>query len=209
MSGCCSQECSSTETVGSYRRILWIALIINGAMFAVEIIAGLLGKSLSLQADALDFFADAANYGISLMVLGLGVRWRAGAAMFKGVTMSAFGLWVLGLAIYRTTNQHVPTVEIMGVVGVMALLANVAVAWMLFHYRKGDSNMRSVWLCSRNDAIANIAVLIAAGGVWGTGTGWPDLAVGVLIAGLALSSGVQIIAQARKEIFPITESQPG
>ncbi len=200
MSGCCASPAGDKRVQGSYRRILWIALAINAVMFVVEIIAGLLANSLSLQADALDFLADAANYGISLMVLGLGVRWRAGTAMAKGVAMGAFGIGVLALALYRAFFEQMPDATVMGAVGFMALLANGMVAWMLFHYREGDSNMRSVWLCSRNDAIANIAVLIAASGVWATGTPWPDLAVGVLIAGLALSSGVQVIGQARREL---------
>ncbi|NQU58950.1 MAG: cation transporter [Rhodospirillales bacterium] len=196
MSACCGD---AVET-GSYRRILWAALIINGIMFGVEIVAGLLGNSLSLQADALDFFGDAINYALSLMVLGMNVRWRASTALVKGLAMGAFGFFILGMAIHRVLFAHTPDVAIMGVVGVLALLANVFVAWILFRYRKGDSNMRSVWLCSRNDAIANIAVLIAAGGVWVSDTGWPDLVVGVLIAGLALSSATQVIAQARNEL---------
>jgi cation diffusion facilitator family transporter len=200
MSACCAHDPLDTSIQGAYRRILWIALIINALMFIVEIIAGLLSHSLSLQADALDFFADAANYGISLVVLGMGVRWRAGTAMAKGLAMGAFGIWVLGLAIYRTFTEQIPDATIMGGVGFVALLANAAVAWMLFRYRSGDSNMRSVWLCSRNDAIANVAVIVAASGVWATGTAWPDLLVGVLIAGLALTSAFQIVRQARQEL---------
>lgn len=200
MSACCNQDTGETVAADSYRRILWVALVINGVMFVVEIVAGLLGNSLSLQADALDFFGDAANYGISLLVLGMGIRWRAGTALAKGIVMAAFGLWVLGLAVNRAIFVQTPDVAIMGGIGVLALLANVVVAWILFRYRKGDSNMRSVWLCSRNDAIANIAVLFAAAGVWASGTGWPDLAVGVLIAGLALSSAAQIFVQARREL---------
>ncbi len=200
MSSCCNHDGPGQAAPPSYRRVLWIALAINAGMFVVEIIAGLLGNSLSLQADAMDFFADAANYGISLMVLGMGVRWRAGTALAKGVAMGLIGIWVLTFAVYRAFFEQTPDVAIMGWVGFLALIANGAVAWMLFHYRSGDSNMRSVWLCSRNDAIANVAVLLAAAGVWVTGTGWPDLVVGVLIAGLALTSGLQIIVQARREL---------
>ncbi|HJN25952.1 MAG TPA: cation diffusion facilitator family transporter [Rhodospirillales bacterium] len=200
MSACCNHDVPVNEIPPSYRRVLWIALTVNAAMFVIEIIAGLLGNSLSLQADALDFFADAANYGISLMVLGMSVRWRAGTALAKGIAMGVFGLLVLAFAMYRAFFEQTPDVAIMGGVGFLALAANGGVAWMLFKYRAGDSNMRSVWLCSRNDAIANIAVLLAASGVWATGTGWPDLAVGVLIAGLALGSGLQVVIQARQEL---------
>ncbi|MHA1597288.1 MAG: cation transporter [Alphaproteobacteria bacterium] len=200
MGACCDHQPDSTPPV-AYKRVLWAALVINSGMFIIEIVAGLIGGSVSLQADALDFFADAANYGISLLVLSSGLRVRAQTAMAKGIVMGILGIWVLGLSVYHMAIGQVPGAVIMGGVGLLALTANVVTAWMLYHYRDGDSNMRSVWLCSRNDAIANIAVLVAAVGVWNTGTGWPDVAVGVIIAGLGLSAGAQIFRLARTEML--------
>ncbi|WP_119459972.1 cation diffusion facilitator family transporter [Rhodospirillaceae bacterium SYSU D60014] len=191
-----------------YRRVLWAALGINAAMFLVEIVAGLAAGSLSLQADALDFLGDAANYGISLFVLGMALSWRASAALLKGASMGLFGLWVLGNAVYQAFVPTVPEAEIMGVVGFAALVANIAVAAMLFAFRDGDSNRRSVWLCSRNDAIGNLAVLLAATGVFATGTGWPDLMVAGIMAGLALSASVQVVRQSLREIRPRAGAVP-
>jgi Co/Zn/Cd efflux system component len=154
-----------------YRRVLWVALAVNAGMFVVEIAAGLAAGSVSLQADAIDFLGDAGNYVVSLAVLGLALRWRARAALLKGATMGLFGLWVIGNAAFQAVRGTLPGAEVMGAVGLLALAANVGVAVMLFRHRGGDANRRSVWLCSRNDAIANIAVLLAALGVFGTGTG--------------------------------------
>lgn len=151
-----------------FRRVLWIALIANAAMFFVEITASQVGDSISLQADALDFFGDAANYAISLFVLGMALHLRARASLFKGATMAAFGLWVIGNAIYRALIGSTPEASVMGAVAILALAVNVAVAVLLYRYRTGDSNMRSIWLCSRNDAIGNIAVMFAAAGVFAT-----------------------------------------
>jgi Co/Zn/Cd efflux system component len=183
-----------------YRRILWAALIINASMFAIEIGAGLHAGSVSLLADAVDFFGDAANYGISLLVLGMALTWRARAAFFKGLTMGAFGLFVLGRAAWSAATGIVPEPVTMGAIGALALLANVSVAAMLYAWREGDANMRSVWLCSRNDAIGNLAVMAAALGVFGTGSGWPDLAVAVVMGMLALSAARAVIQQARAEL---------
>jgi len=183
-----------------YRRVLWAALGINLAMFLVEIAAGLAAGSISLQADALDFFGDSANYGISLFVLGMALRWRASAALLKGASMGVFGLWVLGAAVYHAAFGGIPEAEVMGAIGFTALAANVAVALMLFAFRDGDSNRRSVWLCSRNDAIGNLAVMAAATGVFATGTAWPDLAVAGVMAALALSAAVQVIRQSLGEM---------
>jgi len=155
---------------------------------------------VALQAAALDFLGDAATYAITLIVLGMSIRWRAGAAMIKGLTMGGFGIWVLGNTVYHMARGTLPDFAIMSGIGALALLANVISAGLLYRYRRGDSNMRSVWLCSRNDAIANIAVILVASGVWASKTGWPDLAVGVVIAGLALTSAVTVIRQARGEI---------
>lgn len=186
-------------TDARYRRVLWAALLINAAMFAVEIGAGLRAGSVSLLADAIDFLGDAANYGVSLWVLGLSVRHRAGAALLKGASMGLFGLGVLGRALWSLAQGEVPQAATMGAVGALALLANVAVAAMLYAWREGDASMRSVWLCSRNDAIGNLAVMAAALGVFGTGQAWPDLLVAAVMGGLALSGAASVIRQAWRE----------
>jgi Co/Zn/Cd efflux system component len=183
-----------------WRRILWIALILNAVMFGVEIVAGLAAESRALQADALDFLGDAANYAISLGVAGMALAWRARAAIAKAATMLAFGLWVLGSAIWGFFVGASPDAGTMGIIGTVALAVNLAVAAMLFRFRMGDANMRSVWVCSRNDAIGNVAVLGAALGVFGTGRAWPDLIVAAIMAGLALWGSIEVFAQARGEL---------
>lgn len=200
---CCDHDTPKVETVVNlprYRKILWIALIINAAMFMVEIGAGVQAGSLSLLADALDFAGDALNYAVSLAVLASALAWRARAAILKAVSMMGFGLYVLGAALWSVWYGGVPQAVTMGVVALLALLANVAVAMMLYAFREGDANMRSVWLCSRNDAIGNVAVFMAALGVFGTGSAWPDLAVASLMAALALHGGWTVIRQARGEL---------
>ena len=183
-----------------YRRVLWIALWVNAAMFGIEIAGGLRAGSVSLLADAVDFFGDAVNYGLALLVLGMALRWRARAALFKGLTMAAFGVFVLGRAAYGAAVGTVPEAATMGLIGALALLANVAVAVMLYAWRDGDANMRSVWLCTRNDAIGNVAVMAAALGVFGTGSAWPDLAVAAVMGLLALTAARSVIGQARGEL---------
>ena len=183
-----------------WRRVLWIALIANAAMFVVEMVAGVAADSRSLQADSLDFFGDAANYAISLGVAGMALVWRARAALLKAATMLAFGIWVLGYAIYGLIAGADPEPATMGMVGTLALATNVIVALMLFRFRDGDANMRSVWICSRNDAIGNIAVLGAAFGVFGTGQAWPDLLVASIMAALALWGSLEVFGQARQEL---------
>ena len=182
-----------------WRAILWIALVANAAMFVVEIIAGVTADSRALQADALDFFADAANYAISLGVAGMALASRAKAALLKAATMLAFGLWVVGSALYGLIGGSNPEPQAMGMIGALALFVNVIVAVMLFRYREGDANMRSAWICSRNDALGNIAVLGAALGVFGTGQAWPDLLVASVMAALALWGASEIFRQARHE----------
>jgi Co/Zn/Cd efflux system component len=182
-----------------YRKILWIALVVNAAMFLVEIVAGVQSGSLSLLADAVDFAGDAMNYAVSLAVLASALAWRARAAMLKALSMMGFGLYVLGAALWSVWNGGVPQATTMGSIALVALVANVAVAWMLYAFREGDANMRSVWLCSRNDAIGNLAVFIAALGVFGTGSAWPDLAVASLMAALALHGGWTVLQLARGE----------
>ena len=183
-----------------YRRVLWVALALNVAMFAVEIGAGFRSGSVSLLADAIDFFGDAANYGVTLAVLSMGLAWRARAAVLKGLSMVGFGLFVAGKTLWSAMQGVPPEALTMGLVGTLALGVNVAVALMLYAFREGDDNMRSVWLCSRNDAIGNVAVMLAALGVFGTGTAWPDLAVAAVMAALALSGGWSVLRQARGEL---------
>lgn len=202
---CCSHGCadSPAERSPRYRRVLWVALVINVVMFAVELVGGLRSGSVSLLADAVDFFGDAANYGLSLRVLGMALHWRARAALVKGLSMGAFGVFVLVRAVWMLAGGTVPEPVAMGAIGALALLANVSVAVMLYAWREGDANMRSVWLCSRNDAIGNLAVMAAALGVLGTGSAWPDLLVAGVMAVLALSAARSVIAQARQELQPI------
>lgn len=200
---CCEHDTPKPETIVNlprYRQILWIALVVNAAMFFVEIGASLQSGSLALLADAVDFAGDALNYGVSLAVLASALAWRARAAILKAVSMMGFGLYVLGAALWSVWHGEAPQALTMGAVALLALLANVGVAWMLYAFREGDSNMRSVWLCSRNDAIGNVAVLVAALGVFGTGSAWPDLVVASLMAGLALHGGWSVLRQARTEI---------
>lgn len=199
---CCHHGCAApaVPATARYRRVLAAALLINLAMFGVELAGGLRAGSVSLLADAVDFLGDAANYAVSLWVLGMALAWRARAALLKGASMGLFGVFVLGRAAWSAATGTVPEPMTMGVIGLAALLANVAVAAMLWAWRDGDANMRSVWLCSRNDAIGNVAVMGAALGVFGTGTGWPDLIVAAVMGGLALAGARTIIAQARQEL---------
>jgi Co/Zn/Cd efflux system component len=169
-------------------------------MFVVEVAAGLAAGSASLQADALDFLGDAGNYAISLAVVGMALRYRAAAAFAKGLTMGLFGLWVVGTVIWHAVIGTLPEPMTMGVVGFVALVANAACAGLLYAYRDGDANMQSVWICSRNDVLGNIAVLLAAVGVFGTGTGWPDLSVAAIMAGLAVQGAWIVVQQARTEL---------
>ena len=197
---CCSGVCTTTAARGRYRRILWLALVINLVMFGVEIGAGVRSGSVSLLADSLDFFGDAANYGLSLWVLGMALTWRARAALLKGASMLAFGVFVIGRVAWGMWQGVPPEPFTMGGVGLLALAANLGVAALLYAWREGDANMRGVWLCTRNDALGNIAVMAAALGVFGTGAAWPDLAVAAVMAGLAISGGASVVRQARGEL---------
>lgn len=197
---CCEFDAPTATVDPRWRKALWIALAVNVVMFAVEIGAGVAADSRALQADALDFFGDAANYAISLGVAGLSLAWRARSALLKGATITLFGVYVIASAIWATLGDASPKAEVMGLVGFLALVANAGVALMLYRFRNGDSNMRSVWICSRNDAIGNVAVMLAALGVLGTGSAWPDLIVAAIMALLALTGGVQIVKQARGEL---------
>jgi Co/Zn/Cd efflux system component len=183
-----------------YRQTLWIVIAINAAMFVIETVSGHAARSQALQADALDFLGDAATYGLTLAVIGRPLRWRARAAMIKGVSLAAFAAFVLTTTLYRFVHDGTPEPLVMGGVGVLALAANVTAALLLFRFRDGDANVRSVWLCSRNDAIGNVAVVLAAGGVWAAGSGWPDLVVATLMAALFLHSASRILRQAAAEL---------
>ena len=206
MAGCCHDPSCRDGAVGAsanapaWRRVLWIALAINAAMFVIETAAGLAAGSAALQADALDFLGDAANYGISLGVAGMALAWRARAAMLKGGTLIVLGLWVVATTTAHAVAGTLPGAQVMGAVGFAALIANGIVAALLYRHRRGDANMRSVWICSRNDVIGNLAVLAAAFGVFGTGTGWPDIIVAAIMAALAIWGGVQIVQHARREL---------
>jgi len=184
----------------SYRRALWIVLAINAGMFLVEIGAGLAAGSASLQADALDFLGDAANYGISLLVAGMTLRYRAMAAFAKGVSMGAFGLWVIATVVWHAVQGTLPSAAMMGAVGFAALAANAVSFGILWFYRTGDANMRSAWICTRNDVLGNLAVLLAALGVFGTGTGWPDILVAATMAALALQGASTVLRQSLGEM---------
>jgi Co/Zn/Cd efflux system component len=195
-----SHSPSDAAATPGYRRVLWIALFINAAMFAIEIGAGLKSGSVSLLADAIDFFGDAANYALTLAVLSLGIVWRARAALVKAASMLLFGMAVLGRAAWALSQGIPPEPMTMGAVAALALAANVGVAVLLYSFRSGDANMRGVWLCTRNDAIGNVAVLIAALGVLGTGTAWPDLAVAAVMSSLSISAGWSVMQQALREL---------
>ncbi|MFW8633783.1 cation transporter [Cribrihabitans pelagius] len=199
MAGCCNHEARFDGVSADYKRRLWLVIAINAGMFAVEMGAGQLAGSQALKADALDFLGDAMTYGISLAVIGASLRTRSLAALGKGISLLLMGLWVFGSTVYQVFYVGVPQAHVMGIIGFMALAANLISVLLLAAYKDGDANVRSVWLCSRNDAIGNVAVMIAALGVWGTATGWPDLIVAGIMAGLFLNSAFLILVQALRE----------
>ena len=199
MAGCCGHNAKFEGLSADYKRRLWLVIALNAIMFIVEMTAGHVAESQALQADALDFLGDSLTYGISLAVIGASIQVRTNAALAKGVSLLMMGLWVFGSTVYRVFYVGVPEAQIMGVIGLLALLTNLASVLLLVRYKDGDANVRSVWLCSRNDAIGNVAVMFAALGVWGTSSGWPDLLVAMIMAGLFLSSAFQIMRQALAE----------
>lgn len=200
MPGCCHHHEPTGTTSARYRRVLWTVIALNLVMFVVEMVGGIQGKSLALQADALDFLGDSITYAMSLAVLGAALRVRATAALIKGASLALLAAWILGSAIYRVFVLGEPSALVMGAIGTLALATNVASALLLMRYREGDANMRSVWLCSRNDAIGNCAVLAAAVLVAVTHTPWPDLAVAAAMAALFLNSAIQIVRQSLGEL---------
>ena len=198
-----SAHCCPTPPAGSgYRKVLWVALVVNAAMFFVEIAASAVSGSASLAADAVDFAGDAGNYALSLAALAAGGLWISRAALAKGLAMAAYGAGVVAFAGWRLWLGAPPEPITMGVVGAIALAANLGVAWLLYAYRNGDANMRAVWLCTRNDVLGNLTVLAAAAGVFGSGSVWPDVAVAAIMAGLALRSAAEVIRSARAELVP-------
>src|SRR5882757_1067855 len=206
---CCSGGVPVFDGMNArYKRVLWTVIGINGAMFLAEMVAGQLAGSQALKADALDFSADTITYGLSLAVIGASLRTRASAALLKGVSLSLMAAWVFGSTIYQTLVLGLPKAEVMGAVGMLALAANLASVLLLLPYKDGDANVRSVWLCSRNDAIGNVIVMVAALGVWGTASAWPDLAVAAVMAGIFLTSSVQILRQAWAEYRDGTARMP-
>lgn len=203
---CCEHEPRFDGATLGFKRALWIVIAINGSMFGVEMLAGALAGSKALQADALDFLGDTSTYAISLFVIGMSLRVRAAAALVKGISLAVMGLGVLGLTTYQVLFLKLPQAEVMGAIGLMALIANLASVFILMRYKDGDANVRSVWLCSRNDAIGNVAVMLAAISVWFTETAWPDLLVAALMAGLFLYSSMQIVRQSVGELRHATAS---
>lgn len=199
MSASCGHSAKFDGMSAAYKRRLWAVIAINAAMFAVEMVAGHAARSQALQADALDFFADALTYGISLAVIGAPLATRSVAALAKGISLLLMGVWVFGSTVFAVFVAGTPEAPVMGAIGFLALLANLASVLLLVSYKDGDANIRSVWLCSRNDAIGNVAVMLAAMGVWGTQTGWPDVIVAGIMAGLFLTSSMQILRQAWSE----------
>lgn len=203
VSACCGNDQEFDGTAPAFKRALIAVIIINAVMFVVEMAFGAAAASQALKADALDFLADAATYGLSLWAIGRSVETRAQAARFKAWTLVIMGLGILGLALYRAVFSVNPQAELMGGIALLALLANLISVAILLKWRNGDANVRSVWLCSRNDAIGNIAVFVSAGLVFLSGTHWPDVIVAAIMAGLFLSSAVQILRQADRETAPV------
>lgn len=197
-SGCCGDH-NFDGMDPRYKRVLWAVIAINAVMFVIEMAAGHLAGSQALQADALDFLGDTLTYGLSLAVIGMSLRTRATAALFKGLSLLLMGLWVFGATVYQVLILGVPKAEVMGAIGFLAMAANLTSVALLMRYKDGDSNVRSVWLCSRNDAIGNVAVIIAAVAVWSMNSGWPDLLVAAAMALLFLNSAYLILRQAAGE----------
>jgi cation diffusion facilitator family transporter len=193
-------ESGQSSVSAEYRKVLWICLIANAVMFVAQMIASYAAHSVSLLANSADFFSDAANYGISLYVLNLSLRQKAKASLFKGVSLGLVGLWVAFETLHHALQPELPKPFIMAIISVVALAVNVGCAGLLYKYRGGDSNRESVWICSRNDAIGNIAVMIAAAGVFASNTIWPDIIVAAILGWLAVTGAWRIIKSAKKEL---------
>ena len=201
MDSCCQDNAHVMEALRTRQaKTLWIVLGINGGMFGLEMVIGLLAGSTALLADSLDMLGDALVYGFSLYVVGRSARWRAGAALMKGIIMAAFGLLVLSQVGYHLILPEVPDFRLMGITGVLALTANVTCLLLLMRHRNDDLNMRSTWLCSRNDIIANLGIVVAAAAVFATGSMWPDLAVGLLITVVFMRTAVYVVRLSASEL---------
>ena len=184
----------------SYKRALWIVVLLNLGYGAVEMVGGFLSGSQAVKADALDFVGDGLISFLGLLAISWHPIWRARAALIQGLFLGALGLGVLGTTVYRILVQGVPEAELMGGLGLVGFVVNVTAALVLLPHRSGDANVRAVWLFSRNDALGNLAVVIAAALVAWTGTAWPDLMVAFVIAGLFLHSAWNIVTAARNEL---------
>ena len=200
MQNCCEDKsCGISALREKHTRVLWIVLGINALMFAIEGAAGVVAHSTALLADALDMLGDALVYGFSLFVLARAIPWQSMAAFAKGGFMLAFGLGVLAAAGYKVVNPVMPGVEMMGAIGALALAANLACFALLYRHRTDNLNMSSTWLCSRNDLIANVGVLLAAGASYFLASQWPDIVVGVVIAGLFVASAANVLRDAYRQ----------
>ena len=206
---CCHPHSEPATDDPAWRRVLWIALILNFLMFCVEVLSAFRSQSVSLQADSLDFLGDSFNYGISLWVAGQSLVARARVSIFKGMTMLLLGVWVLIQTGLKLTSQTIPEAQIMGWVGFLALVVNVSVAVMLLRFKDGDSNRQSIWLCTRNDAIGNLLVIVSASLVFYFNAGWPDWLVGLILAALGIQSGFKVIQLARSELLQEHQAQLG
>lgn len=209
MADCCNDKSCEIEALRNRQSsTLKIVLGINAVMFIVELTAGLIGSSVSLVGDSLDMLGDALVYGFSIYVVARGARMKAKAALFKGGIMAAFGLFVLGQAVYKMIFPQIPVFEAIGVIGLLALVANSICFVLLWRHRADDINMSSVWLCSRNDIIANVSVLFAAAGVWFTRSGWPDILVGLALATLFLRSALFVLREATLDLHASKVTKP-
>ena len=210
MSDCCSNSaCEIDKLRARQSSTLRLVLAINAVMFGIEFAAGLIAGSTALLADSLDMLGDALVYGFSLYVVARDDAWKAGSALLKCAIMVAFGCFVLGEAIYHAMHPEVPRFGIMSLIGIAALAANTICLGLLWQHRAEDVNMRSVWLCSRNDIIANASVLAAAGTVWLVNAQWPDLVVGMAIAALFLRSALHVFRDARTTLAAHRTAQAG
>jgi cation diffusion facilitator family transporter len=210
MDACCEQKAEEIQTLrDEHRKVLIVVLVINAVLFVVEAGAGLLAHSTALLADSLDMLGDSLVYGFSLYVLWRSAEWRATAALLKGLVMAAFGIGVLAEAAYKVTAAVVPVAETMGIIGLLVLLGNGLCFLLLFRHRSDDLNMRSTWLCSRNDIVANVSVLVAAGGVAYFRSIWPDVLVGGIIAALFLRTALTVLSESIHEYRELRAAPEG